>query len=80
MSKGDIEIIYQDSDLVVINKPAGVSTTADRTGEPDLLPLLQKQLGADAGLRLVHRLDKSASGVILLAKNLATQSKLSSLF
>ena len=80
MPRNDIEIIYQDSDLVVINKPAGISTTADRTGEPDLLPLLQKQLGADAGLRLVHRLDKYASGVMLLAKNLATQSKLSSLF
>lgn len=80
MSKNDIEIIYQDSDLVVINKPAGISTTADRTGEPDLVPVLQKQLGTETRLRLVHRLDKFASGVMLLAKNLTTQSKVSSLF
>lgn len=80
MSKNDIEIIYQDPDLVVINKPAGLSTTADRTGEPDLMPLLQKQLGADTSLRLIHRLDKSASGVMLLAKNHTTQSRLSSMF
>jgi len=80
MSKNDIEIIYQDLGLVVINKPAGLSTTCDRTGEPDLVPVLKKQLGAETSLRLVHRLDKFASGVMLLAKNLATQSKLSTMF
>ncbi len=80
MPKNDIEIIYQDSDLVVINKPAGISTTADRSGAPDLLGVLQKQLGAENKLRLIHRLDKFASGVMLLAKNPATQSKFSSLF
>jgi len=80
MPKNDIEIIYQDSDLVVINKPAGISSTSDRTGQPDLVPVLQRQLGAELKLRLVHRLDKFASGVMLLAKNLATQSKLSSMF
>lgn len=80
MSKNDIEIIYQDSDLVVINKPAGLSTTADRTGEPDLVPVLRKQLGDENKLRLIHRLDKLASGVMLLAKNITTQSKLSSMF
>lgn len=80
MPKNDIEIIYQDSDLVVINKPAGISATADRTGEPDLVPVLQRQLGADINLRLVHRLDKFASGVMLLAKNPATQSRFSGMF
>jgi len=80
MPKNDIEIIYQDSDLVVINKPTGISTTADRTGEPDLVPVLQRQLGTEFRLRLIHRLDKSASGVMLLAKNLTTQSRLSSMF
>jgi 23S rRNA-/tRNA-specific pseudouridylate synthase len=80
MPKKDIEIIYQDTDLVVINKPAGVSSTADRTGAADLLSILRKQLGAESKLRLIHRLDKFASGVMLLAQNRATQSRLSSLF
>ena len=80
MSKKDIEIIYQDTDLVVINKPAGVSSTADRTGAADLLNILRKQLGAESKLRLVHRLDKFASGVMLLAQNRPIQSRLSSLF
>jgi 23S rRNA pseudouridine1911/1915/1917 synthase len=80
MSKNDIEIIYQDPDLVVINKPAGISAAADRSGQTDLVPVLQKQLGADTGLRLIHRLDKFASGVMLLAKNPATQSRFSGMF
>ncbi len=80
MPRKDIEIIYQDTDLVVINKPAGVSSTADRTGAADLLSILRKQLGAENKLRLIHRLDKFASGVMLLAQNRATQSRLSSLF
>jgi len=80
MSKNDIEIIYQDTDLVVINKPAGISSTADRTGKADLVPLLRRQLSTENKLRLIHRLDKYASGVMLLAKNLRTQSKFSSLF
>ena len=80
MAKKNIEIIYQDSDLVVINKPAGISSTADLTGTPDLLPVLQKQLGTEEKLRLIHRLDKFASGVMLLALNRATQSTFSSLF
>jgi RluA family pseudouridine synthase len=80
MPKNDIEIIYQDTDLVVINKSAGISSTADRTGAADLLSILRRQLGAENELRLVHRLDKFASGVMLLALNRATQSRLSSLF
>ena len=80
MPKNNIEIIYQDKDLLIINKPAGISTTADRSGVPDLLPTLRKQLPGENDLRLIHRLDKSASGVMLMAKNRETQSKFSSLF
>ena len=82
MSKTKIEIIYTDDDIIVINKPTGVSVTADRTGMPELSDILTDQLGPQiAGqLRLVHRLDKDTSGVMVLAKNKETQSKFSSYF
>jgi len=82
MAKETIQIIYQDADIIVINKPAGVSTTKDRAGKPAIIPVLQNQLaiGEQTKLRLVHRLDKDASGVMFLAKNLQAQSKLSSDF
>jgi RluA family pseudouridine synthase len=82
MQKSRIEIIYQDDDALVINKPTGVSVTKDRTGAPQLVDILSEQLGPQiAGeLRLVHRLDKDTSGVMILAKNKETQSKFSSYF
>ena len=74
--------MYADDDIIVINKPSGVSVTKDRTGAPQLVDILAEQLGPDiAGeLRLVHRLDKGTSGVMILAKNKETQSKFSSYF
>jgi len=80
MSKDKIEIIYEDSDIIVINKPCGISVTADRSGSADLLGLLKDQLGADADLRVVYRLDKAASGIMIVAKNKLAQSACSSMF
>jgi 23S rRNA-/tRNA-specific pseudouridylate synthase len=60
MPKTKIEIIHEDDDILVINKPSGVSVTADRSGEPELLDILCERLGPQirSTLRLVHRLDK----------------------
>ena len=77
MRKDKIEIIYEDDNILVINKPAGVSVTKDRAGQPQLVDFLAKQIGDEATskLRLVHRLDKDTSGVMILAKNRQTQRK-----
>jgi len=82
MRKDDIEIIYQDGNIIVINKPAGVSVTKDRSGRPQLVDYLTEQIGDEATshLRLVHRLDKDTSGVMILAKNLAAQRKFADYF
>jgi 23S rRNA pseudouridine1911/1915/1917 synthase len=77
-----IEIIYQDEDVIVVNKPSGISVTHDRSGAEDLPTALAKELGLAEGqeLRLVHRLDKDTSGVLVIARNLPAQSWLSSCF
>ena len=82
MAKFNIEIIYSDEDILVINKPAGISVTKDRTGSAELFDVLVDQLGADStvDLRLVHRLDKWTSGVMILARNKQAQSKFSGCF
>jgi 23S rRNA pseudouridine1911/1915/1917 synthase len=83
MSKKDaIEIIYQDADILVINKPTGISVTKDRSYDIELLPILTEQLGlaAEEKLLLVHRLDKETSGVMLLAKNKDAQRHYSGCF
>ena len=77
-----IEIIYHDDDILVINKPAGLSVTKDRTGAVELRDVLSRQLGPQTAgrLRLVHRLDKGTSGVMILARNLTAQSLFSGYF
>ncbi len=62
-----MEIIFQDEALLVINKPAGLSTLPD--GYDPSLPHVKSLLEREAGrLWVVHRLDKETSGVLLLAR------------
>lgn len=75
-----IQIIHQDENIIVVNKPSGISVTKDRSGKLDLIPVLTKQLPQVGNLLLVHRLDKDTSGVMILAKNTETQSLYSSAF
>ena len=80
MKKKTIDIIFENDDLLVINKPTGVSVTADRGGDADLLQLLTPQLTLTEPLRLIHRLDKETSGILLLAKHKDAQARYSRLF
>jgi len=75
-----IEIIHQTPEMLVINKPAGISVTADRSGADDILTVLGRQLPAGVQLRLVHRLDKFTSGAMIIAKTPQAQSTYSSWF
>lgn len=69
----EIEILHEDEDIIVINKPAGLLSSPGRW-EPDE-PTVLSTLGIE-GLRLVHRLDRETSGVLLLAKNPEAQKEL----
>lgn len=80
MAKNNIDILFEDDRIVLINKPTGISVTPDRTGAADIQQLLAKQLTLTEPLRLVHRLDKDTSGVMVIAKNKQAQSRYSHLF
>ncbi len=80
MSGRHIEIIHEDSQILVVNKPPGISVTGDRSGADDILTVLRRQLPADTVLRLVHRLDKFTSGAMIIAKTREAQSAYSSWF
>ena len=76
-----LDIIYEDENLVAVNKPAGLLTHGDRkTGEDTLVNLLLVEFPEIAGVGdsplarlerpgIVHRLDKDTSGVVLVARN-----------
>ena len=84
----DLEILYEDTDLLVLNKPAGL-VVHPAPGNPDntlvnaLLAHCGDSLSGIGGVRrpgIVHRLDKDTSGVMVVAKNDATHQTLSKLF
>lgn len=80
MAKNTIDILFENEQILLINKPTGVSVTADRSGAADILKLLHQQRSFPERLRLVHRLDKETSGILLIAKHKDAQSRYSRLF
>ena len=72
------EIILENDNFVVLNKPAGLLTVPDREQkEISLKQILNNKYGK---IFVVHRLDRDTSGVIIFAKNDATHKYLSQLF
>ena len=69
----DINILYEDDDLIVVNKPAGLETHPSEQGKNDsLLNAVAYHLmveGASCELRHIHRLDQDTTGAILFSKN-----------
>jgi 23S rRNA pseudouridine1911/1915/1917 synthase len=76
----NIDKLYEDDDLVIINKPSGLLIIPDRFNAE--LPSLNKILEAKTGQKIwvVHRLDRDTSGVICFAKNEEAHRYLSILF
>ena len=74
------ERIYEDDDLIIVNKPSGVLVLPDRF-DANLLSL-HRQLQAELGQQLfvVHRIDKDTSGLICFAKNEVAHRYMSMLF
>lgn len=80
-----LDVIYEDADLIVVNKPSGMlvhPSHREKTGT--LLNALAYYLNiqASAFVRpgLVHRLDKGTSGLVVVAKNLRSHRVLASHF
>lgn len=74
-------IIYKDNDILAINKPPGLAVQGG-TGIREHLDLMLDALTFDAEERprLVHRLDRDTSGVLVLARNLTSARTLSKMF
>ncbi len=87
-----LDIVYEDDDLAVINKPAGMMVHAGAGASDDarnrgtLVNALLHHLGSLSGVGgelrpgIVHRLDKETSGLIVVAKNDDAHRKLSAQF
>ena len=72
-----IPIVFQNSDFVVVNKPAGLNFHTETS--PGLVVLVQQQLGLKE-IYPVHRLDKMTSGLLILALNKKSAQAFQKLF
>jgi len=77
-----LNIIYEDNHIIVVEKQAGILTQGDYSGEISLLDLvksyIKKQYNkpGEAFAGLVHRLDKSVSGVLVFARTSKAAARL----
>lgn len=75
-----IEIIYEDNDLVVINKPSGLLSVSAAFEKEDTAQTLLKNHYHPRRIFVVHRLDQDTSGVMVFALNEKTCQGLKELF
>jgi 23S rRNA pseudouridine1911/1915/1917 synthase len=81
-----LDILYTDQHLLAVTKPAGLATIPGRGESDSVLERLAAQLAipctgdADPRLRVVHRLDKDTSGVLLFARDRPAQQYVSHQF
>ena len=81
-----LAILFQQHDLVAIDKPAGLAVIPGRAETTSVLEALAEQLQlpcigtADPRVRVIHRLDKDTSGVVLYATTVTAQRQVSRQF
>ena len=68
-------IVFENDDLIALNKPSGLLSIPDRQGKDVSLKVLLKEKYGN--IFTVHRLDKDTSGLIVFAKNETTHKHLS---
>ncbi len=74
-----IQVLFENDDLLAVNKPEGLASIPEGAKGRDCLLSLLESAGTGR-LYIVHRLDKEASGVILFARNAAAHKHLNEQF
>lgn len=76
--KKEIKIIYEDDDIIVVNKPAGLLIiSTDKEKEYTLYHMVSSYLktkNKNNKVFIIHRLDKDTSGIVIFAKNQKTKN------
>lgn len=86
MKTKPLEILFEDNHILVVNKPAGMLSQEDNTGDIDLLTSARQyikekyQKPGKVFLGLVQRLDRPVSGIMIFARTSKAASRLSEQF
>ncbi len=65
----ELEVLHLDPHILVVNKPGGLPSIADKTGDACLLDRVRAHFVADTSLELPHRLDRPVSGALVIARS-----------
>ena len=77
------KIIYEDEDILVCYKPAGIATQTGKVSSPDVVSELKNYLTANSEIKeepylgIIHRLDQPVEGILVFAKNQKAAASLS---
>lgn len=83
MRREYITILHEDDDILVIDKPAGLACVPERHGGGEtVITVLSDTIELPPGkpLRIVHRIDRDTSGILVLAKTIEAQRRLTEQF
>lgn len=86
MPTEDVAVLLEDNHLLAVDKPAGMPSQADETGDPSLVDWAAEYVRVryakpgNVFVGLVHRLDRPVSGVTLLARTSKAAARLSEQF
>lgn len=64
----ELEIVYEDADLIVVNKPAGMLSVPGKSSRESVSSILRARCPHAEGPMMVHRLDMATSGLLVVAK------------
>ena len=75
-----MKVLFDDSEIIVLDKPVGLATANSPRGENSLYVELVNRFGAECFVGVVSRLDKPVSGVVIFGKNKSAASILAEQF
>src|SRR5210317_619261 len=79
-SHGQLAVLYEDDDIILVDKPAGLPSANAPRGADSLFVRLTKRFGSESFIGVVSRLDQPVSGVVIFAKTTASAASLAKQF
>lgn len=82
----NLQVIYEDNHLIVVNKPAGILVQGDETEDTPLVDYVKDYIKfrykkpGDVFLGVVHRLDRPVSGAVIFARTSKALTRMNELF
>ena len=79
----NLEVLYEDNQIIVVKKPQNVPSQADETGDEDMLTAVKRYIKVkynkpgEVFCGLVHRLDRPTGGIMVFARNSKSAMRLS---